>query len=298
MTGTMYLHHERTIVARWHNDDVPVLDGVDLLPPLQWEAPQESLLANLAKVTQECRSIRLALPTAQTPVHRFPVDDGMAHAQRLFEMDIMQEALAVDPTYFVDLPLSLHRNGAIHEALIVVPEATRAALAVLASVLPIERVFPAIVAEAMALARTFAGPSLRAVLAIGRRNKAWETFTLGDGGMPTHWADHPVDEGSNVAEQILDIAVTTMASLSATIDTVVLYGDGLAKPLFDDIARSSKDYQWKVTRLQPFASVRTTVDAEDRAMLVRVAHMLGPIVGLVHCTPLSIDLPCALPAAH
>ncbi len=294
----MYLHHERTIVARWHDDDIPVLEGIDLLPPLSWQQPSGALLATLSQATRDCRSVRVAVPTARTPVHRYPINDTMTHAQRLFEIDIVHEAYGIDTSCVIDVPLSLHRHGAAHEALIVVPQDTREVLRQLSSALPIERVFPAVVAEGMALARALEGVSLRTVLAVGRRYKSWETFTVGDGGALTHWGDHPLDEGSDLVAQIVDVAVSTVSSLSTTVDTVVLYGDDLTKPMLDDVERTAESYHWQARRLQPFSSVRTTLGADDRLMLMRVAHMLGPIVGLVHCTPLSIDLPCALPAAH
>jgi len=298
MTGTMYLHHERTIVARWHDDDTPVLEGIDLLPPLSWQQPSGSLLATLSQATRDCRSVRVAVPTARTPVHRYPIDDTMTHAQRLFEIDIVHESYGIDTNCLTDVPLSLHRHGAAHEALIIVPHDTREVLRQLSSELPIERVFPAVVAEGMALARALDGVSLRTVLAVGRRDSAWETFTVSDGGALTHWGDHSLDEGSDLVAQIVDVAVSTASSLSTAVDTVVLYGDDLTKSMLDDVERTAESYRWQARRLQPFSSVRTTLGTEDRLMLMRVAHMLGPIVGLVHCTPLSIDIPCALPAAH
>lgn len=297
MIGTMYLHHERTIVARWIDDDVPVLERVELLPPLVWEHPQESLVAAIASVTQPCRSIRVAVPSSRTPVHRFPIDDTMAHAQRLFEIDQLQLALGVTPSCVIDVALPLHRHGWPHEALIIVPESLQTTISSLSGTIPIERVFPAVVAEAVALARVVKASSTRSLLALGRRERSWEAFTIGDGGTLTHWSDHPVDDTHDAVDQIVDVAASTAASLSMTIDTVVMFGDGLTKPLFDDIARrSSQNYGWNIERLQPFSSVRTTIGSQDRAMLLRVAHMLGPVVGLVHCTPLSIDLPCVLPA--
>jgi len=298
MIGTVYLHPERTIVARWNIEDVPVLVGIDFFEPLQWHAPQPSLLSQLSASTAQCLSVRVAVPTSALAVHRFPTVATEANPeQSQFEIERVTASLQFAANSVLELPLPLSRFGYPHHALVFIPAAVTSAIEALTHVLPLERATVATAAVAASVAQ-LRHHNVERTIVIGRQRDRWEAFVVTPNGQIATWLDQPLDEGIDDVTLLFDMATSAASTIDVAIEHVVVFGDGITKTMVDDVQRRFIPSGCSVSRLQPFGSVRAALTSDDQAMLLRIAHVVSPIVGLLFLSSSTLDIPCALPAEH
>lgn len=300
MIGTIYLHAERCLVARWNIEDVPVLLGMDILPPIHTSGSSQLVaMDHVRRATDGCRAVRVAVPDAAAVLHWYPYDRSeSAEERRDFEFaTCMAASVPVLPVERLFQPLAWPRSDVAWELQIAVPDQVDRMIDDLAMAAPVERVVLALDAERAAL-RTMARDADTALLAIGRRDNRWVVLGLGrDGRLGTYEAV-PVLEAVDPASQIRDLLLDVQAAVPMTVRHVVLFGDGITRSLIDDARQALEGLVDVVERLQPFRAVRADIDSASRSQCLRLAHVVGPLVGLVLDANFALTIPCASLAAR
>jgi hypothetical protein len=149
-----------------------------------------------------------------------------------------------------------------------------------------------------AAARQHAGSVASTVGAlVGKRGEWWESCVIDTDGALRWFDRRPDDTTMDMAVQAREIVLDLRAATTATIESVLLYGDDLVKDDVDSCVAGIGPLVQTVARFNPFRVVGADTDDETKRRCIRLAHMLGPIVGHVR-SPLQISFPCASLAAR
>lgn len=293
MLATLFLHPDRTVVARWRMGDVPTLLDLRLADEIDLDR-DTALPASVREAIGDASSVRLALPTSATVLHRYPVEpEEDVDERRAFEIATCLPGIEHDRDLVLDMPLPWLVNGATWHALTVVPAEVRDRVHAMFDDHHVERACVALAAEAHAamMARFVSGTTLL----IGRRLDRWETIGMdGDGTIGSVFLRH--DEARMDASVIVrDIVLDVRATSGRAVDRCVIYGDGLTRGEFDDIVRATQDLVGGVQRCNPFRAVAADTNDEVKSTCIRLAHVIAPIVGLLSSDRpvLSVDDLCA-----
>lgn len=287
MIAALYLHHERTVVAQWQTDEsAPTLTALELLPPIAMTTdPLPADVARaLAHAMGEADDIRLAVPSRSILLHRYPVEaDEAEDLRRAFELATCVPV--IDPVHdqITDVDLPGPVNESAWHALIAVPQRIIARAHDIVGERPSATisVVPSLLADISAARRAgFVGQGQTTML-IGLRADAIETAVFDPAGQLLHLTFVPREERYDASVQARELVLDACASMDIAIDDVVLYGDDLSKSVLDDCTRSLDELVGRVLRFTPFRATRATVDDESRSTCLRLAHRLGPVVGLL-----------------
>jgi hypothetical protein len=304
----VYCHPDRTIAMAWEiRDSTPTLVGLAFASSVTFSGvvdvdPQP--IADAVKalgVTVD--DLRIALPFEAFLAHRFPCMPGESVHERLaFEV----HQLTMGGTDVVDsavLPLGADRTGAIWHVAILVPQRTDAVLTRVEDLLgiPLTRVMPAFAGDIAAAIHSGVVTLDQRTMLVVRRGDLHEVTVLGGNGRPLSIAFTPADDTIPFAQRITTIIDECRTAMDTTIDTVVLGGDLLTKQDLDACAAAVPDAT--VVRLNPLRRVGADAADEIVSTSVRLAHMVGPCVGLVlearHLHALTpLLLPCGSSAAR
>jgi hypothetical protein len=304
----VYCHPDRTIAMAWEiRDATPTLVGLSFSSPIVFSGvvdvdPQP--VADAVRALQlPIEELRIALPFGAFLAHRFPCQPGESVHERLaFEV----HQLTAGGTDIVDsavLPLGADRTGAIWHVAILVSQRTDAFLTRCEELLgtALTRVMPAFAADiAAAIHSGVVALDQRTMLVI-RRGELQEITIVGGNGRPLSIAFSPVDDATPFAQRITTVIDECRASMDTTIESVVLGGDLFTKQDLADCTTAVPDAT--VARLNPLRRVGADASDEIISTSVRLAHMVGPCVGLVLATNhlhalTTLLLPCGSSAAR
>lgn len=298
MIASIYLHRERTIVARWSMEDVPVLFALDLLPAVHTSLPTRSLnIDAIKRAVEGCVSVRCAVPVDGLAKHAYPVADNDDHwARRSFEIQVAMSPMVHDGDSILDYRLPWRYHGVQWHTLIHLTQSIKQCIDTLSTMTSVDHAVCAPGVEMVCIAQT-ARSSQQSVLGVTRRGDVWETYGVDAFGKPGLWRCVDVDQSSDSVSQVVDLVQTTAAATSRAFDAVLLGGDHLTPALVEDVRNACSHLNCRVERHQPFQHVRAINNDELRSQALRIGHVLAPTVGLVLTSEPPLSIPCAsLPA--
>lgn len=279
MLSTIFLHPDRTVVATWRPGDIPTLTDLRLLAAIDLERT-DAMPDDLRRAIDGTASIRFAVPTAATVLHRYPIEpEEDAEQRRAFELATCLPGIDHARDLVLDLPLPWLVYGSAWHMLAVVPAEVRERLHAMFDGLPVDRACVSLSAEASAasLARFVSGTTLL----IGRRLDRWETIGIdGDGTIGGVFMRSDVPR-MDASVMVRDIVLDARAASQRAVDRCVIYGDGLTKNEFDDIVHATHDLVGNVQRCNPFRAVTAETSDDIKATCIRLAHVIAPAVGLL-----------------
>jgi hypothetical protein len=294
MIASIYLHRERTVVARWNIDDVPVLDALELFPAIPLAGtPDDRGMDAILRSVEGCGSVRCAVPTDQSIRHTYPVADNEDHwSRRTFEIHVTMSDVVQEGDSILDYRLPWRYHNAVWHTLIVVPQMVKHTLDTLSKSASVDHAVCAPAAEMVAVSSS-ARHRTQSVLGITRRGDVWEIYGADAVGKPGLWRCTDVDPGTDTASQVAELIQITSAATARSFDTVLLGGDHLTPALLDDIRTACSSLHCSVERHQPFRLVRASANEELRDRALRLGHVLAPLVGLVLSSEPPLSIPCA-----
>ena len=114
---------------------------------------------------------------------------------------------------------------------------------------------------------------------VGRRGSIWWCAVLDATGSILHLVQSPVHAAFEDSAEVRDLVLEVCGSMNIRAERVVLFGDTLTKAILDDTTVALDGLTTYVVRLNPFSALRANVDAETQKRCMRLAHLLGPLVG-------------------
>ncbi len=266
MISTVYLHPERTLRATWSVDHGnPTLLSYD-------ENARLDAGDHASKGTDD-QTTTVVLHTSAVLFHRYPADAEEDHARRRF-FEIITCLPPLSPNdHVIDIAMPGQLHGSTWHGLFVVPQAS-----VPDSFVPLEmRVDILEDIRAARYAQLIAEAGV--TLLIGRRGKVWWCAVLDSTGMILHLVQSPVHELFEDSVEVSDLVLEVCGSMNLRAERVILFGDTLTKAVFDDTTSALDGLATNVVRLNPFLTIQANVDAGTQQRCVRLAHLLGPLVG-------------------
>lgn len=266
MISTVYLHPDRTLRATWN------VDHGDL-SLLSFDDNSRLDTGNQGNGDTDDSSTTVVLHTSAVLFHRYPVDAEEDHARRRF-FEIITCLPPLSPNdHVIDIAMPGQLHGSTWHGLFVIPE-----LSVPDGFVPKEMhvdILEDIRAVRIARLTADAGTTLL----VGRRGKAWWCAALDSSGAIMHLVQSPVHELFEDAVEIRDLVLEVCGSMNLRAERVILFGDTLTKAVLDDTKTALEELVTDVVRLNPFSAITANVDAQTQQRCVRLAHILGPLVG-------------------
>ena len=116
-------------------------------------------------------------------------------------------------------------------------------------------------------------------LLIGRRGEVWWCAVLDPFGVIQHLVQSPVHDLFEDSVEVRDLVLEVCGSMNIRAERVILFGDTLTKAVLDDTTTALDGLATSVVRLNPFRTIQANIDVDTQQRCVRLAHLLGPLVG-------------------
>ena len=249
MPTCVYQHPLRTISLEWETgeDDVPILIGYSESDPSTDVSGAEVVIRHTSAVKK----------------HRYPADSDES-GRRSFELAKFLPEVDVD-RYSIRSILSVATSfGSKWVTLLATIKSTSDQVVTT----DIESDMRAIALNGTAFF-------------IGRRGDEWWVGAVDDDGNTLHLECIPHSEKQPVAMFVHDAIGELMGTTNLRPRRLVLFGDHVTPTLLRDIAKGLGGRVPAVERLNPFAHVRSTLDAKTASSLLKRAHLLGCVVGVM-----------------
>lgn len=266
MISTVYLHPDRTLRATWNVDqgDLTLLSFDD---NARLDRPDDG------NDGTDDNPTTVVLHTSAVLFHRYPVDAEEDHARRRF-FEIITCLPPLSPRdHVIDIAMPGQLHGSTWHGVFVIPEAS-----VPEGFIPKEMHVDILEdIRAVRIARLMADNGT--TLLVGRRGNVWWCAVLDSTGAILHLVQSPVHDLFEDAVEVRDLVLEVCGSMNLRAERVVLFGDTLTKAVFDNTKIALEELVPSVVRLNPFSSIQANVDAQTQQRCVRLAHILGPLVG-------------------
>ncbi|MDZ4744730.1 MAG: hypothetical protein SGJ05_01870 [bacterium] len=288
MISTVYLHPDRTLRATWSVDaDNITLTSFDdnaMLEQSVGESFGDGLMndtSNAAHTNGASAITTVVLHTSQVYFHRYPVDADEDHnRRRFFEIITCLPPLAPEDR-IIEVPMPGELHGSAWHGLLVIPQTH------VPDGYAIDDVRVDILEDIRAarIADLLADEGI--TLLVGQRGDVWWCAVLDTSGTIQHLVQTPVHPAFETSVEIRDLVLEVSGSTKSRAERVIVFGDSLTKAILDDVTIALDGLTTSVVRMQPFRTLRADVDAATQQRCVRLAHMLGPLVGPLPCASLQ-----------
>lgn len=267
MHTTIYLHPHQTLVARWDTDgEAPVIVSYNELSPSD----------DVRHVLHEGDAVTVALHAGALRWHHFPVDEDEDSALRS-AFEIATCLPDVDPISdrIVTINEPTPGKGRTWCALTAISRRTVDDVAMLVS--PEAMIVPDIVCD-LFMARSCIAPQPHRWALVGLRGDRWLCAIVDTDHTIAHVVAFPTDASQSYTENALEAFFGVSSASPLPVKHLLMFGDGLTKKSYDELAVRLSDRSVVIGRLQPLRRVGASVDDPTKRSLLAIAHIIGPLV--------------------
>ncbi len=220
--------------------------------------------------------VTVAVHGSETTFHSYPIDASEDQRERRsFELSTCLSHVreGVDVVHDVSMVAPLYRTR-WHGLLVI----DRAVIENIHRRVHAEAPFVADIELDIEIARATVPTQSAPWMLMGRRGEQWYRAVIGTDHVLQVLSSIPHDENSTASVIVRDSLFEMRSATGGLIDRVLLFGDHLTKPVYQEIVETLSDAGTRAGRLQPFSRVRTNVDDATKSALIAKAHVLGPLV--------------------
>lgn len=270
MQTTIYLHPHQTLVARWDTDgEAPVLVSYNTLVPSD----------DVQRVLHAGDEVTVALHAGALRWHHFPIDEDEDSTLRS-AFEIATCLPDVDPVNdrIVTINEPMPGKGRTWCALTAIPRRTVDNVAMLVG--PEAMIVSDLVCD-LNVARSCVAPQPHQWALIGLRGDRWLCAIIDTDHAIAHVVAFPTDASQSYTENALEAFFGVSSASPLPVKHLLIFGDGLTKKSYDELAVRLSDSSIMIARLQPLRRVGASVDDPTKRSLLAIAHIIGPLVAPV-----------------